>query len=40
MQQVAELYSAAQARVFADYCLSCGWDVSLVTLAATSHCFV
>jgi GlpG protein len=32
MQQVAELYSAAQARVFADYCLSCGWEVSLVTL--------
>jgi GlpG protein len=34
MIQVAEIYSASQARVFADYCQSRGWDVSLVTLEA------
>jgi GlpG protein len=32
MIQVAEIYSASQARVFADYCQSRGWAVSLVTL--------
>lgn len=31
MQQVAELYSLQHAQIFADYCVSVGWEVSLVT---------